>query len=391
MKHFKIPSADFFYPQIFKKYRAKVMDMPEFVPVSEAPFSKRLVQICGNSNNEQQLRTALAMSCVTGKSFHMENLATGLHSKAMQNLVIAAGEISNAKIFGFQHDTTELRFHPERKLKEQTRTIKHVEVGPMQSVTHALHCLVPVLWHTPGANNSLFVVGGTNLLGEQCLDAYCESVLPLFNLRDFSIERDAPSPPVMGSFQIEIKDEWKRNRLHSKPVRVLNRGKLVRVDHAVAHGDREALASSLVQMLQQRHESSNVEQVRLVEVTEEFKAQASGPCIITRLEFEHYIQVFSRYYQPGETLEGFIQAVEEERNAYIKHNAPVQAEFAHLLLLPMVCSELGGEFRTDRITDAFAEECRILDLFLGKPCCETLKDEQDGTTVLVRVLPAKLK
>ncbi|KAH9256261.1 hypothetical protein BASA81_005482 [Batrachochytrium salamandrivorans] len=301
MKRF---SADFFYPAIFKKYRAKVMDTPEFVPLADAPSSKRLVEFASGKFTNQSLRTALALSCITGKPFHMREFE-GLSSKGMQNLVVAAGEISQARIFGYVAGSQELGFYPGKRLLEQTRAIKHVEVGAEESVTEVLHCLVPVLGFTPGAVNSLFVVGGTNVLHQQSLDAYCESVLPLLELTDFSIERDAPAPPVLGSFQIQVKEAWKQRQ--KERIEVMERGKLVSIKHVVAYGDREAMANNISAQL--RHATNTLEPVTLVEISEEFKTQASGPCVVSRIEFERYVQVFSRHIQPGDTLDGFVTQV----------------------------------------------------------------------------------
>lgn len=375
MKRF---SADFFYPAIFKKYRAKVMDTPEFVPLADAPSSRRLVEFAPGKFTNQALRTALALSCITGKPFHMRGFE-GLGSKGMQNLVVAAGEISQARIFGYAAGSRELGFHPAKRLSEQARAIKHVEVGADESVTEVLHCLVPVLGFTPGAVNSLFVVGGTNVLHQQSLDAYCESVLPLLGLADFSIERDSPAPPVVGSFQIQVKEAWRQQP--KKRVEVLERGKVVSIQHVVAHGDREAMANNIAAQL--RRATNAMEPVTLVEISEEFKTQASGPCVVSRVEFERHVQVFSRHIQPGDTMDGFVAQVMREREEYFAHAAPVQGRFAHLLLLPFLCTESGAVFRTNLVSDQLVEEAHVLEMFLGRPVVEYVRDSDGAFTVSV--------
>lgn len=110
----------------------------------------------------QILRTAIALSAITGQPFRLYNIRKGRKSEGLapQHLkaVQTAAHITDARVEGLKLRSTELFFHPTciRPLSGE------VDIGTAGSITLLLQCILPILMHAP-KSSSFTVRGGTDV------------------------------------------------------------------------------------------------------------------------------------------------------------------------------------------------------------------------------------
>src|SRR3990170_4083771 len=110
----------------------------------------------------QILRTAVALSIVTGKSVEIDNIRKarpkpGLaaqHVKAVET----AATLCDAKVTGCSLRSTHLSFSPGRIKKG----IYGINIGTAGSITLLLQCLMPAAMHASGTTR-LNIIGGTDV------------------------------------------------------------------------------------------------------------------------------------------------------------------------------------------------------------------------------------
>jgi RNA 3'-terminal phosphate cyclase (ATP) len=117
----------------------------------------------------QILRTAVALSVVTGKSVKIDNIRKsrskpGLAAQHM-TAVRTAAELCNAEVIGCSLHSTSLNFNPS-KIKDGTYEIN---IGTAGSIPLLLQCLMPVAIHAPG-EIKLNIIGGTDVSWSPSID-----------------------------------------------------------------------------------------------------------------------------------------------------------------------------------------------------------------------------
>nr|WP_245597031.1 RNA 3'-terminal phosphate cyclase [Methermicoccus shengliensis] len=131
--------------------------------MGEPPFSVML-ELDGSygEGGGQILRTAIALSAITGQPLRLYNIRKGRRSEGLapQHLkaVQTAAHITDARVDGLKLHSTELFFHP---------TCIHplngeVDIGTAGSITLLLQCILPILLHAP-KSSSFTVRGGTDV------------------------------------------------------------------------------------------------------------------------------------------------------------------------------------------------------------------------------------
>jgi RNA 3'-terminal phosphate cyclase (ATP) len=123
----------------------------------------------------QIIRSAIAISCITKQSIHLENIrknrkVSGLRPQHLTSIRILQ-KISNAKVIGAEIGSTELKFIPgdidSIELSE--------DVGTAGSISLILQVLIPVVAISQ-KKLSLTIKGGTDVLWSPCID-YTQYVL----------------------------------------------------------------------------------------------------------------------------------------------------------------------------------------------------------------------
>ncbi len=125
----------------------------------------------------QIVRTAVALSAVTGKSVHIKNIRKarpkpGLAAQHAQ-AISALARICNARTSGAEPGSSEIAFEPGEIRGGRYK----VEIGTAGSVTLLLQCLMPALLKA-GSSVSLEVHGGTDVQWSPTVDYFKQVFLP---------------------------------------------------------------------------------------------------------------------------------------------------------------------------------------------------------------------
>lgn len=184
----------------------------------------------------QILRTALALSMVTGQPFRIENIRAGREKPGLlrQHLtaVNAAATICTATVDGAAIGSRELTFTPEKaKPGEYTFSI-----GSAGSTTLVLQTVLPALLTADGPS-SLTLEGGTHNPHAPPIDFLERTFLPLINRMGptvtVTLERAGFYPAGGGRVVVKIQPAAKLSSVHL-PVR--------RNQAAISQGGRRGVA-----------------------------------------------------------------------------------------------------------------------------------------------------
>jgi RNA 3'-terminal phosphate cyclase (ATP) len=125
----------------------------------------------------QIVRTAAALSAVTGKGVHITKIRQvrpkpGLAAQHARSL-LALGEICDARISGITAGSSEITFVPGQIQGGRYR----IEIGTAGSMTLLMQCLLPALLCADGPS-SLNVLGGTDVQWSPTVDYFKNVFLP---------------------------------------------------------------------------------------------------------------------------------------------------------------------------------------------------------------------
>lgn len=288
----------------------------------------------------QILRTALALSCLTGTPFRLDHLRAGRSKPGLlrQHLaaVRAAGEISHARISGDALGSTALEFRPSKI----TGGDYHFSVGSAGSALLVLQTVLLPLLHadTP---STLTLEGGTHNPWAPPFPFIEKTFLPLLRQMGFSAEvelrRAGFYPAGGGVVAVTITPGGKRRALQIGP-----RGEI-----------SSRLATGAVANLPRRIAETEVACVRekldLAEnetaVEELADAPGQGNAVFLALRSHRVTEVFSAFGSPGVPARQVAEELISEARRYLKSKAAVGPHLADQLLLPLALAK-GGSFTT---------------------------------------------
>jgi RNA 3'-terminal phosphate cyclase (ATP) len=319
----------------------------------------------------QILRTALALSMITGKPFRMFNIRAKRSKPGLmrQHLtcVDASREISDAWVEGASVGSTEITFRP----------------GTVKSGDYA--------FDTGGA-------GGTSLVFQTvCLPLALREGLSTIQLVGGTHNRMAPPAdyiehvylPALSRMGINFGvtfgtygfypvggGRWSATTLEPTPntfgSSYMRRGSLVEVKATALVsqlpaniGHREVLAlRSHLPML-------SVENCAVLEVT----SAGPGNVLCVALQFEHANERFYAFGERGLSSERVAERVADEVKAFLAHDVPVGEHLADQLLLPLALGA-GGVFRTVKPSQHFVTQVETIAMFLSAHV--QVQEEREG-------------
>ncbi len=159
----------------------------------------------------QILRTALAMSAITGQSFEITNIRKNRPKPGLRyqhlSCVKAVAELCNGSFEGAEVSSTAIKFYP-REIKGRTLS---VDIGTAGSVTLLLQSLLlPVIFG--GSKFRVKVAGGTDVPFSPPADYFANVMVP--HLRKFcetielNIERRGFVPEGGGRVELSVKPKF---------------------------------------------------------------------------------------------------------------------------------------------------------------------------------------
>ncbi len=284
----------------------------------------------------QILRTALALSVVTGKPFTIRNIRARRAKPGLmrQHLtaVKAAAEISGAQVGGADVGATALTFEPGAARSDEYT----FRIGSAGSTTLVLQTVLPPL-ALAGGHSRVTIEGGTHNMGAPPFDFLDRAFLPLIRRMGFNVtahlKRPGFYPAGGGVLEIDIAPLE-----DPQPLVIEDRGTLVA-------RKAEALIANLPRNIAERELAALKDRLGLKDedlfVRNASDAIGPGNCLVLTMEYEQVCEVVTAFGRVNATSEAVAGEAAEEAQAYLATGAPVGSHLADQLILPMALARGG--------------------------------------------------
>lgn len=327
----------------------------------------------------QILRTALALSLVTGHPFCIENIRAKRKKPGLlrQHLtaVNAAVEVGAAQAEGNAIGSLKLTFAPT----EVKAGAYHYAIGTAGSATLVLQTILPALLTADGTSE-LVLEGGTHNPYAPPFDFLAKAFLPLVNRMGPKVtarlERPGFYPAGGGKFTITI-----------EPVKMLTRIDLMERGETLK---REAVG--VVSQLPRKIAETELAVLRAklswgptcFRVEEVPNPRGPGNIVMVTIESRQVTEVFTGFGERGVTADRVALATIEQVHEYLSTAAPVGRHLADQLMIPMALAG-GGKFRTLPPTRHTTTNIEILKKFLPVEASMTKADRATWDIEIGRV------
>lgn len=304
----------------------------------------------------QIIRTALALSVVTGIPFRIENIRAKREKPGLRNqhltAVLAAGTISDAHITGADVGSTQLEFHPG-KLKSGTFDFN---IGTAGSTTLVLQTVLPALMLADGSSELSFA-GGTHNPKAPPFDFLQKTFIPQVNHLGPQVSakfiRYGFYPPGGGKWTCSIQParQFARLTLLSRSTaRCYARALVVKLPPAI--GERE------LKILKARCKDIHNFNVETSE------NGSPGNVLMVEARFQEITELVSGIGERRLRGEDLASLVAEEFNTFMRAAVPVGEHLADQLLLPLSLAK-GGAFKTQRPSLHTTTNIEVIKMFLN--------------------------
>ncbi len=340
----------------------------------------------------QVLRTALALSAITGQPVRIERIRAGRRNPGLapQHLtgVLALAEICGAEARGAAIGSTELLFQPRSKPRPGTYVFDVADAagrGSAGSVTLLLQTLLLPLALVEGGSR-LTLKGGTHVPWSPPFDYLAHVYLPMMARMGVKADcrLDAWGFYPIGGGQITA-DVYGKRRTFA-PLSLLERGDLKRIrGTAVACN----LPAHIAQRIANRARNVLVDAGLPADVTpKRERGAAPGAGLFLVAEYEHSLAGFSALGAKGKPSEQVADEACRDLLAHHAGGAPVDEHLADQLLLPMALAAGHSEFRAARVTQHLLTNAHIIKQFIPARIEVGGSEEEPGTIVIARQGPA---
>ncbi|PKF33232.1 RNA 3'-terminal phosphate cyclase [Acinetobacter proteolyticus] len=335
------------------------------------------IQIDGSQGEGggQILRTALALSMITGQAFELINIRAGRKKPGLmrQHLVCveASLQISQAYVEGAELHSQRLYFAPQHVQSGKYQ----FQIGSAGSTTLVLQTLLPALLLQNQASN-LTISGGTHNPLAPTADFIEHCFLPALEKLgievEFKLNKAGFFPIGAGEIQIKIQPWQHRNKLN-----LLDRGTLQSTEAfaAVLNLSEEAqIAQRELATLNKRLKLDTQQQFHLNGISQ-------GNTMYVKVAYTHHFQLFTALGEMRKSAEQIANHLAEQVKQYIESNAAVDEYLADQLLLPLALGH-GGEFTAQCISEHTRTQAAMIEKFID---CEIEFIEVDKTLFQVKV------
>lgn len=307
----------------------------------------------------QVLRSALALSLVTGKAFRIDKIRAGRKKPGLmrQHLtaVNAAVEIGGAVVHGNDIGSKYLEFIPS--------TVKpgvySFAVGTAGSCTLVLQTILPALL-TASGRSELRLEGGTHNPFAPPYDFLAEAFLPLVDRMGPTItaklERPGFYPAGGGCFRVTIEPVRAL-----KSLEILDRGRIIKTE-------ARALIAKLSKSIAERELKAVGSKLgwtrELLHVEEVEKTRGPGNVVLIEVQAENIAEVFTGFGMKGVSAEAVGKQAANAAAAWLEAEVPVGPYLADQLLIPMAIAGY-GKFRTLPLTKHTMTNIDVIKKFLN--------------------------
>ncbi|MBV7435601.1 RNA 3'-terminal phosphate cyclase [Cardiobacteriaceae bacterium TAE3-ERU3] len=323
----------------------------------------------------QILRTALALSVITGTPFTLNHIRAGRAKPGLmrQHLacVRAAQTISDADVIGGELDSQTLHFHPHA-----LRGGDYVfDIGSAGSTTLVLQTILPALLCAEDAS-SVNIKGGTHNpfapTADFLIDAFAPAIADMGLHVDLDCSQAGFYPLGGGTLTAHIKP-----RSATKiPFDRRERGNLRNVRICVG-------ALNLERKIAERIIKSASKHLNHIEATYDivhFKGIGQGIVASATVESEHHREAFTVLGDPKVRAENVGKRLAGQVKRYLQQNACVDEYLTDQLLLPLALTG-GGQFSSRFISEHTRTQINTISQFL--PCHISHDEDEHGAHTLI--------
>jgi len=306
----------------------------------------------------QILRTALALSLVTGMPFRIERIRAGRKNPGLlrQHLtaVNAATEISRAEVTGAAIGSRELTFAPGSVVPGNYA----FAVGTAGSTTLVLQTVLPALLIASG-KSKLILEGGTHNPFAPPFDFLANAFLPLVNRMGPTVTAELERPgfyPAGGgrmSGIIEPAAELNRLDIPARGEVKARRATAVVANLPISIADREL--NVIARKLSWQRDWMKAESVE--------RSPGPGNVVTIEIECEHVTEVFTGFGERSLRSEAVAEKAVQQARRYIGSEAAVGEYLADQLLIPMAMAR-GGSFTTLPLSRHATTNIEVIGKFL---------------------------
>ncbi len=310
----------------------------------------------------QIIRTAIAMSAITGKPVRITNIRANRSNPGLQAQhltgVKAAAELCNAKLKGAELHSTEIEFSPG---KIKTGGFRF-DIGTAGSITLVLQTLIPIAFNAPGKVR-LELIGGTDVLHAPNMDYFQHIFCGMMHKFGADITTDTIKhgfyPKGGGKVVIDI------NSTKIKPITLTNRGKIQKIDvwslaskdlQQAKVAERQAnSATKIIETLKIKPKNTHIDY---------FNTLCPGSAIHIHAHFENAKLGCTIIGERGKPAEKVGEDCAIDLLKEINSSAVVDKHLADQLI-PFL-GLFGGEFVTSEITEHTKTNIWVVEQFIEK-------------------------
>lgn len=312
----------------------------------------------------QILRTALALSAITGTPVHIERIRARRPKPGLQRqhlvAVQAAARVSGGHLEGAELNSRELTFTPQAAPTQRASGgVYEFDIGTAGSTTLVLQTILPILLLAE-ASSLISIRGGTHNGMSPPVEFLQDSFLPVLHRigvnAEVTLERHGFYPAGGGAISASIQPWTAR-----APLELLARGKAI---------DRHAqvLLANLPPHVAEREAMAFKHALHWshAEVDEqEVDAHGPGNAVLARLRFAHITARFTAVGELRKSAEEVAAECAKQVRRYLAGEAPVCEYLADQLLLPLALGA-GGHFRTGEPSEHTRTNAAVIAQFLGE-------------------------
>ena len=312
----------------------------------------------------QILRTSLALSCITGKSLHIENIRAARRNPglAKQHLscVQAACQICNGQCQGAALGSRVLDFQPGLVQGGDF----YFDIGSAGSASLVIQTVLPALF-LADKSSTVTVTGGTHNPLAPPFDFLCETFLPVIAMAGFrgncKLIKHGFFPAGGGKITFDIQP-WQKNTHQTidlcelgKERQIYARIYTAQLAEHIAQRQRKLLRQSKLEIQNFEH----------IEVTD---SDGPGNCVMIRVCNGGRTTVSTAFGMRGKPSQKVVGEVVNLAEDFLAGGAAVDRFLADQLLIYMVMSKTGC-YTTNELSSHLLTNMEIIKKFLDVNFC----------------------
>jgi RNA 3'-terminal phosphate cyclase (ATP) len=327
----------------------------------------------------QILRTSLALSLLTGKAFHLNNVRAGRSKPGLkpQHLISvrSAAAIGGAALRGASIDSTDLVFEPG-PVKPGRRRFDVGTAGATGLVLQTLY--LPLALRSGGVPSELALIGGTHVSASPCfhfLDVTWRRYLEAFGLRlSLTMRRPGFYPRGGGVVEVHIQPCARLNGISLR-----NRGPVKATGFSAVAGLPEQIAKRQARRAAYRLREYGLE----VDFGEENWEGGPGTVLAVVLDTAPAPTSFFGLGARGKPAERVADDAVDQVIAYLNaDDALVDSHSADQIVLPLSLAEGPSDFRVAEVTPHLTTNIAVIRRFLDR---EIVCEGEAGAPGRVRI------